>query len=88
MLARTDRPRSTMRRALLGGRIIFNNKSSVFDCVIRELSDTHAVLELGSTFALPPVFVLETKPFKRRYDCSVERRTPSTIEVSFVPQDV
>ncbi len=88
MLTRTDRPRSSLRRAFLGGRIIFNNNCSIFDCVIREMSDTHAVLELGSTFALPSVFVLETKPFKRRYDCNVERRGASSVEVSFLPANV
>lgn len=85
MLTRSDRSRPSLRRALLGGRIIFNNNNSIFDCVIREMSESRAVLELGSTFALPQVFVLETKPFKRRYECSVDRRTIGTVEVSFLP---
>lgn len=86
MLTRAGQSRPSLRRALLGGRIIFNNNSSVFDCVIREISETRAVLELGSTFALPQVFVLETKPFKHRYDCNVEWRTKSSVEVSFLTQ--
>ena len=85
MLTRMGQSRPTLRRALLGGRIIFNNTSSVFDCVIREMSETRAVLEVGSTFALPQVFVLETKPFKHRYDCNVERRTRASVEVTFLP---
>ena len=72
------------RRNHLGGRITFNNSSSIFDCVIRQMSDNGAVLELGSTFALPPVFVLETKPFKKRHACSVYWRTANSVEVVFV----
>lgn len=71
-------------RTLIGGRIIFNNKCSTFDCVVRQLSDTGAALELGSTFAVPNAFVLETKPFSARYDCRVTRRTRTSIEVDFV----
>jgi len=80
--ARPSQPALT--RALLGGRIIFNNNASTFDCVIREMSQTHAILELGSTFALPHVFVLQTKPFNQRYACAIERRTRSTVEVVFL----
>lgn len=78
--------RPSLRRALLGGRIIFNNKSSVFDCVIREISDRGAVLQVGSTFALPTVFTLETKPWGHRYACRAERFTQMTVEVAFLPQ--
>lgn len=84
MHGNTDALRVRGRRTLLGGRIIFNNNSSIFDCVIREMSEKGAVLELGSTFALPPVFVLETKPFKQRHACSVYWRTANTVDVVFL----
>lgn len=84
MLDRARAPRPHLRRALLGGRIIFNNSSSILDCVIRDIGDAGAVLELGSTFLPPSVFVLETRLFKQRHACRVDWRTSTTITVSFV----
>jgi len=70
-------------RQLRAARIIFNEESSVFDCIVRRMSDDAALLQLGSTFAVPHEFVLELKPFKERFQCTVTRRTPDAIEVAF-----
>ena len=75
---------SRLARTFIGGRISFNDKSSTFDCVARQLSDSGAVLELGSTFMVPRVFVLETKPFGRRDGCIVSSRTHTSVAVDFV----
>lgn len=72
-------------RALLDGRIIFNNLRSTFACSITRLSPTGAVLRLGSTFAVPQAFILEAQPTRTRHNCVIVGRTRSAIEVRFVP---
>ena len=54
-----DRRSSKRRRTVLKGRVLFNNRSSVFDCTVRDLSDTGAQLTLADVSALPPDFELE-----------------------------
>ena len=57
----TDEQRRTSerKRALLGARILFNSRASVFDCMIRDLSDTGARFVLGHPIPLPSEFELE-----------------------------
>jgi hypothetical protein len=43
-----DRRRDNRNRTLLGGKIIFNNRQSVIDCIVRNRSDTGACLQLNS----------------------------------------
>ena len=45
--------------AYFKARIVFNNRSSVLDCTVRDLSDTGAQLTLADVSALPPDFELE-----------------------------
>jgi hypothetical protein len=54
-----DRRSSKRRRTVLRGRVVFNNRSSVLDCTVRDLSDTGAQLTLADVSALPPEFELE-----------------------------
>ena len=54
-----DRRSSKRRRTVLKGRVVFNNRSSVLDCTVRDLSNTGAQLTLPDVSALPPDFELE-----------------------------
>ncbi len=54
-----DRRSSKRRRTVLKGRVVFNNRSSVLDCTVRDLSNTGAQLAFADVFALPPDFDLE-----------------------------
>ena len=55
----TDKRARNRRRTVLKGRVLFNNRSSIFDCTVRDLSDTGAQLTLADVSALPPDFELE-----------------------------
>jgi hypothetical protein len=55
----TDKRASNRRRTVLKARMLFNNRSSVLDCTVRDLSDTGAQLTLADVSALPPDFELE-----------------------------
>ena len=37
-----EKRKSSRARSLLAGRIIFNNRTSVIDCTVRDISDTGA----------------------------------------------
>lgn len=46
-------------RTLLEGRIVFNNRFSLIDCVVRDLSEGGARIEFPTPFEPPPTFELE-----------------------------
>ncbi len=54
-----DRRSSQRWRTVLKGRIVFNNRSSILDCTVRDLSDTGARIYFADTSELPPEFDLE-----------------------------
>ncbi len=71
------------RRTLLSAKIIFNDKSSTFDCTVTALSDTGAELRMPSTLNVPGVFKLTIKPHDETYLCDVTWRTETCLGVSF-----
>ncbi len=54
-----ERRTSIRKRALLGARIVYNNRQTTPDCVIRNLSETGAMVDVSETIALPPQFDFE-----------------------------
>jgi hypothetical protein len=46
-------------RTLKGGRIVFNNAMSTFNCTMRNHSDAGARLEMNSTLGVPVAFDLK-----------------------------
>jgi PilZ domain len=50
---------SPRRRTVLQARVVFNNRSSIFDCAVRDLSDTGARIYFADASALPVEFELE-----------------------------
>jgi hypothetical protein len=54
-----DERRSGKRwRTVLKARIVFNGRSSVLDCTVRDLSDTGARIYFADVSELPPEFEL------------------------------
>jgi hypothetical protein len=55
-----DERRSSKRwQTVLKGRVLFNNRNSVFDCTIRDLSETGARIYFADVSAIPSEFELE-----------------------------
>ena len=54
-----DQRNSRRTRSLLNGRIIFNNRSSVIDCTIRDVSETGARIVFAHPVQIPPGFELD-----------------------------
>ncbi len=70
-------------RTLKTGKIVFNNASSVIDCVIKNLSQTGAKLK-GENLALcPRNFVLKI-PNGPEYECEVVWVKSAEIGVRFL----
>jgi hypothetical protein len=74
-------------RTLKGGRIVFNAGFGVFDCVVRNISQGGAMLQLSGPLGIPSRFELVMDPGTPRRKCTVRWRTDNAIGVSFDPPD-
>lgn len=50
---------ATRIRTIMNGRIIFNNRSATLDCLVRNLSETGAKLEVSGAVTVPERFELD-----------------------------
>jgi PAS domain-containing protein len=53
-----ERRHQERHRTLKGGKIVFNNKKFIFDCLVRDLSPSGACLQVNSSNGLPQTFDL------------------------------
>ncbi|QRM27656.1 PilZ domain-containing protein [Microvirga sp. VF16] len=53
-----ERRSSRRRRTFLKGQLVFNNNSSVLDCIVKDLSDAGAAVSFDGVFNLPQEFEL------------------------------
>lgn len=60
----TERRRAARSRTLIGGKVIFNQRQSTLDCMVRNLSEDGALLVFPGSVALPDLFELHL-PVKR-----------------------
>ncbi len=56
---RSDHRRTRRRRTLLDGRVVFNNRYSVIECTVRDLSVSGAKITFEHPTPLPPTVELE-----------------------------
>lgn len=78
-----DRRRDTRNRTLLGGKIIFNNRQSVIDCIVRNRSDTGACLQLNDTAGMPPSFELLIDGESENRNCQVVWQSDTRAGIEF-----
>ena len=76
-----ERRNGARLRALKSGKIVFNNRWSIIDCTVRNLSDRGCCLQLGDPVGVPDRFELEVGPSKR--NCRVMWRKDNRIGVQF-----
>jgi hypothetical protein len=77
--------RTTPRlRSLLKGKIIYNNRLSTIDCVVRDISGSGARLALPQNFTLPDRFELYVPLKERTYAAEVRWRGDEDFGVMFV----
>jgi hypothetical protein len=80
---REEHRRDRRMRTLKGGRIVFNAGFGVFDCVVRNISEGGAMLQLSGPLGIPSHFELVMEPGIPRRKCTVRWRTDNAIGVSF-----
>ena len=78
-----NRRRAERIRTLKRARIILNNRSSVFDCVVRNISATGAMLQLGGPVGIPSHFELALGRSRHGPTCTVRWRSEVAMGVSF-----
>ncbi|HSV24193.1 MAG TPA: PilZ domain-containing protein [Xanthobacteraceae bacterium] len=70
-------------RRFKAGSIVFNEAASVFDCTVRNISDTGACLLVTSPLTVPAEFELMIEGERR--PCAVAWRRPDRIGVKYQP---
>jgi hypothetical protein len=73
-------------RTLKSGKIISLDKTRVFDCRIRNQSDTGALLVMGESAWVPKEFYLKLPEWPAPVRCRIARRTEEGIGVSFLDE--
>ncbi len=80
---RADRRSERRMRTLKAARIAFNLGHSVFDCTVRNLSASGALLEVASTVGIPRQFEIVMDRSGRGRPCSVRWMTQRMMGVRF-----
>src|SRR5580704_2108429 len=78
-----ERRRARRARTLRAGKILLNNKSSVIDCTVRNLSADGACLRVASVAGIPPSFDLLIDGETASLACDVIWQSPDQVGVSF-----
>lgn len=73
---------SLRKRTLLGAKIVFNGGKSVFDCVVRNLSETGAMIQIENPLAVPQKFNLRLSD-DRLFECQVVWRKANSLGARF-----
>jgi hypothetical protein len=76
-----ERRNKARMRALKSAKIVFNNRGSIMDCTVRNLSDTGCCLQVGDPVGVPNKFEMEVGGVKRM--CEVIWRKDNRIGVHF-----
>ena len=78
-----DKRRAPRLRTLKGGSIIFGLAAAV-DCVVRNMSETGAALDVESPVGIPDEFTLLIKPEFTKRNCKVAWRSAKRLGVEFL----
>ncbi|HXW23812.1 MAG TPA: PilZ domain-containing protein [Xanthobacteraceae bacterium] len=70
-------------RTLKAGKIVFNHRSCVVDCTIRNLSARGACLQVPSTVGIPDDFDLLIEPDRMAQACRVAWKDDRRMGVDF-----
>ena len=77
-----ERRGSIRHRTLKGGRIATNEGHSTFTCMVRNMSDTGALLRVESVVGVPEHFELVMDD-GRHFNCTIVHRSATEIGVHF-----
>ena len=78
-----DRRKSSRRRVLKEGKIVYADGMRLIDCTIRDMSESGARLLVASTVGLPDTFKLYEKSSGLLYPSSISWRQSNAVGVNF-----
>jgi hypothetical protein len=78
-----ERRRSPRTRTLRAGKILFNNRRSVIDCMVRNVSRAGACLVVPSLVGVPPEFDLVISGEAASHACRMIWHAENRIGVEF-----
>jgi hypothetical protein len=78
-----ERRKVQRMRVLKGAKIIFNQRLSSLDCIVRNLSAAGACLQLASPVGLPTTFEMSLDGDRSIRSCRVIWHTAERIGVAF-----
>lgn len=78
--------RAPRRRVLKGVQIVSLNKMSTFDCTLRNLSRTGALVVVPSATGIPQEFYLLAPGQSRLTHCQVVWRTANRLGIKFLSE--
>jgi hypothetical protein len=70
-------------RTIKGARLVLPGSESAFSCVMRNLSETGALVELPSTLGVPHDVILQTNDGHINRRCRIAWRTETRIGLHF-----
>lgn len=79
-----DKRTSPRTRTFLQGKVVFNNRMSTMDCVVRNVSSTGAKIQLTGAVTLPDVFELSIPQKGETVRVRLRWRRGDEAGVSFV----
>ena len=79
-----DNREAQRKKTLRGGKIIYNNKMSVNDCQIRDMSDDGCRIIVESSVGIPSQFTLHILNGDIHHDCEVVWRKPDMMGVKYL----
>lgn len=82
-----ERRKVQRKRAFRIGKIVLNDRRSVIDCVIRNISAAGANLQLASVAGIPAKFDLQIDGSSKTYSCVAIWRGQNSIGVAFWDRD-
>jgi diguanylate cyclase (GGDEF)-like protein len=78
-----ERRRDHRNRTLKSGRIVFNDGQSVIDCLVRNLSDSGACLQVNSTAGIPQAFELFVANDSASRPCKIAWHSETRAGIEF-----
>lgn len=82
--AKVEKRQTPRRRVFLGAKIIFNGRTIVIDCHVRDISDCGCRIRTQSTAGIPQRFTLLFTAANRCRECESRWRDDSHIGIRFL----
>ena len=81
---RMEKRSVTRRRVLKRVRVSFLDGACAVECILRNVSDTGALIEVTDGLLIPDQFTLHNELDRYKVDCEVVRRVGKTVGIKFI----